>query len=413
MKIKLVSSGRVRRARHRARLGLAALVLPLSLAIVVCGGKSSVNPPSNPQIKLWVADTKNNRVLGYQAPASDGDPAVVVIGQPAFGPTACNSPALTAATLCGPVGTAIDAGGNLWIADTANNRVLEFAPPFSDGQSAALVIGKPGFTTGGACSPSATSICSPRSVVFDRQGNLWVSDANGNRVLQFASPFSNGMPASIVLGQGNFVSSFCGNAPPSATGMCSPAGLAFDSKGNLFVSDSGNSRVLMFAPPFSIGMPANLAIGQISLTSNNEKLTQFGLSNPFGIGIDGSDNIFVADSGNSRIMIFPPPTASGENATVVLGNTNFTSLNPNACGPNIDGGTLCKPLDVKVDGGGNTIAVDQNNRTVIFRPQIITGELASVVLGQPSLTAKIAPTGLATSQNGPAGLAVTGVIVAP
>jgi len=401
----------------------------LSVAVLLggvgagCGTSSSGSGPlGNAKMRLWVADTKNNRMLGYQAPPQNGDSAVVVLGQPVFGPTACNSGGLSGATLCRPIGAALDANGNLWVADVGNDRVLEFTSPFQIGQRAALVIGQPSFTASGPCTPSPKTICGPRYIAFDHQGNLWVSDNNDNRVLEFQPPFTNGMPAAVVLGQMNFTNSVCSHAPPTALGMCSPSGLAFDSKGNLFVSDPTNFRVMMFSPPFTIGMLATLAIGQPNLLSDTQFPTsQSSLNGPSGLSVDGSDNLYVADSGNSRIMIFPPPTASGENASAVLGNNNFTTINPNDCGSPpggggtaINGGTICNPLDVKVDGGGNVVVSDQdNNRTLIFEPPITTGELASVVLGQPNLNSQLSPTGLPTSQNRPGGAAVSGTIIVP
>ena len=159
----------------------------------------------------------------------------------------------------------------------------------------------------------------------------------------------------------------------------------------------------------------------MNLLSNSRLApSESSLSSPFGLSVDGSDNLYVADSGNSRIMIFPPPTSSGESASAVLGNNNFTMINPNQCGPPpggggtaINGGTICHPLDVKVDGAGNVVVPDQNNRTLIFEPPITTGEFASVVLGQPSLSLQLPPTGFATSQNDPGGAAVSGTVIAP
>jgi sugar lactone lactonase YvrE len=404
-------------------LGVGGTFLAVMLAVisVACASDKdfppggAVTPPGNPQIQLWVADTQNNRMLMYPLPATNGEAASIVIGQPDFGRTACNTGVLSLVTLCGPTGAALDANGNLWVADTGNNRVLEFTFPFRNGQPAALVIGQPGFATSGACTPGPMSICGPRKLAFDQRGNLWVSDERGNRVLEFVPPFFIGMVATLVLGQRDFTTSACADSPPSAIGMCSPSGLAFDSRGDLFVSDTQNSRVLMFKPPFSIGMPATLAIGQLNLLSNNRLVTsQFSLSRPSGISVDGSNNLYVADSDNSRIMIFPSPSnASGENASMVLGNTNFATINPNQCGPAIDGGTICHPFDVKVDGSGNVLVADQNNRTLIFATPITTGKFASAVLGQPSLTVKVPPTGIATSQNDAEGIAISGTVIRP
>jgi hypothetical protein len=81
---------------------------------------------------LYVADMLNNRVLGYQNGVSfaNGAPANIVIGQPDASSTTCAS-SIGAATLCEPNGVAVDGNGNLYVADTANSRVLEYTAPFT------------------------------------------------------------------------------------------------------------------------------------------------------------------------------------------------------------------------------------------------------------------------------------------
>jgi len=81
-------------------------------------------------------------------------------------------------------------------------------------------------------------------LAFDALGNLWVTDGGHNRVLEYSKPFSTGESASLVIGQAGFTSDF---AATSSRGLNFPAGLSFDSSGNLWVVDSGNSRVLEFS----------------------------------------------------------------------------------------------------------------------------------------------------------------------
>jgi hypothetical protein len=87
---------------------------------------------------------------------------------------------------------------------------------------------------------------SPRGLGFDGSGNLWVADLNNNRVLMFTPPFSNGMNANLVLGQPDFISSFANTAE---NGFSGPYALAFDSLGDLWVPDNLNHRVLEFPGP--------------------------------------------------------------------------------------------------------------------------------------------------------------------
>jgi secreted PhoX family phosphatase len=141
--------------------------------------------------------------------------------------------------------------------------------------AASLELGQPpatAFTSGSSSGFSATSLGAPFEVKFDPSGNLWVADAGYNRVLEYNPPFSNGMAATTVLGQGDFTHGDMNQNDtntPAADTMSSPTGLAFDSTGILSVSDDVNSRILRFAPPFTTGMKATGLIGQANFTTGS------------------------------------------------------------------------------------------------------------------------------------------------
>ena len=156
-----------------------------------------------------------------------------------------------------------DSSGDLWVADTDNNRVLEFVPG-ADGcgtgvlcsdMSASLVIGQMKMTANAinegnaGFAANSSSMYYPYDIAFDSHGNLWVVDSFNNRVLEFAYPFSNGETASVVIGQSSFTaSSENGGGSTSGSGLSEPTALAFDSSGDLWVADRGNSRVLEYVP---------------------------------------------------------------------------------------------------------------------------------------------------------------------
>jgi sugar lactone lactonase YvrE len=209
--------------------------------------------------------------------------ASVAIGQTSTDDvTACYLDPPTVTTLCDPEGISFDAKGDLWLTDGTYNRVLEYTPPFSTGMPASLELGQPAsapFTSGSAIVttpgiPSAASLAAPVAVTFDASGNLWVADYGFNRVLEYTPPFTNGMAATSVLGQVDFVHGDANRSSngPAADTVSGPWGLAFDSGGNLNVTDRGNSRILVFAPPLRQGMSAAAVVGQTSFTdgSNNQ-----------------------------------------------------------------------------------------------------------------------------------------------
>jgi sugar lactone lactonase YvrE len=239
----------------------------------------------DPSGNLWVADDGNNRVLEYVPPFSSGMAATLAIGQQDLTSGAANQGNSTpnASSLSMP-GCAFDAAGNLWVADFGNNRVLEFVPPFSTGMSASLVIGKGNFTDGGSSSTTASTLAGPNGIAFDGAGDLWISEMGNNRALEFVPPFSNGMSASLVLGQPDFTGGAANQAgSANAATLSGPGQIAFDSSGNLYITDWGNDRTLMFTPPFSTGMNASVVIGQPNFTSTAAGTTATGQSAPSGL----------------------------------------------------------------------------------------------------------------------------------
>ncbi len=303
-------------------LGLTACTIPLNLAAyaftngqsatIVIGQSSFTTNDFTPNAtrenspaglvfdssgNLWVADTGNNRVLEYTAPLSTDEAASLVLGQPNF-TTFTNT--TTATGLHWPTGLAFDLSGNLWVVDQANNRVLEYKKPFSNGEAASLVLGQPNFTTY-ASALTATGLHVPASLKFDSSGNLWVVDEYNDRVLEYTAPFSTGEAATTVIGEPDFTTR---TSTLTSTGFMGPYGLAFDLSGNLWVADQFGNRVLEFlkGTGFANGEAATTVIGQSRFTTGTSALTATGLNNPNGIGFDSSGNLWVVDFLNNRVL---------------------------------------------------------------------------------------------------------------
>src|ERR1700722_1721605 len=119
--------------------------------------------------------------------------------------------------------------------------------------------------------------------------------------LPHAFAFSNGQAASLVIGESNFTSF---NPDKTSTGVNSPYGLAFDSSGNLWVVDESNNRVLEYKAPFSTYEAASLVIGQSSFTTNAFGATSTALTAPESLAFDSSGNLWVTDTSNNRVREF-------------------------------------------------------------------------------------------------------------
>lgn len=288
-------------------------------ATTASGLSVPVNVMADPEGNLWVSDVENNRVVRFASPYANGMTADLVLGQSNF---TGNGESTSQSGLSLPHGLAFDKNGNLWVADSYNSRVLEFEPPFTSGMNSSLVLGQSDFT-GRLCSATPSGLCFPTNVVFDATGNLWVADSNNNRVLRYNPPFSTGQAATAVLGQPSFGSSA---QAFGAAGLYLPGGMSFDAGGNLWVADQGNWRVMEFATPFSNGEAASIVLGFSDFTSRVNTNPQSNMTNPIGLVFDGDGDLLVADSGGHRVLLFSPPFTDGMDAAKEIGEPAFGAI---------------------------------------------------------------------------------------
>jgi len=310
---------------------------------------------------LWVADQNNNRVLEYKAPFSTHEAANLVIGQSSFTGSAA---ATSSMGLSGPTGVALDSGGNLWVVDMGNSRVLEYTAPFSTSEAATLVIGQSSFTSSDFADTNSTALSYPTGLAFDPSGNLWVSDQSNDRVLEYKTPFSTHEAASLVIGQTGFATTSSGAT--TQTSLNGVKALAFDSSGNLWVADFRQSRVLEYTTPFSNHQAASLVIGQPSFTSRDCAFTPTcaasptNLFDPNAVAFDSSGNLWVADGDNNRVLEYAAPFSTHEAASLVIGQPSFTG---NAAATSSAG--LSGPEGLAFDSGGNLWVADYANSRVL------------------------------------------------
>jgi chitobiase/beta-hexosaminidase-like protein/NHL repeat-containing protein len=241
-----------------------------------------------------------------------------------------------------------------YVFDSANNRILGiygFKRGVTNGVflPADIVIGQPSMWDQGTANSDSTRFMNPSSntlaflpfpnvnstaeaprsgmMATDTNGNLYVADLNNNRVLKFNDPFTTDAIADDVWGQTSFTNRSTPD-PPTASSLrlqwdnvgVFSAGVDVDRQGNLWVADSGNHRVLRF-PPGS--KTANLVLGQSSFTTRTSGSGLNQMWKPTAVRLHPvTGELFVLDGEQTttgRLLVFAPPFVNGESAARVIG----------------------------------------------------------------------------------------------
>lgn len=282
---------------------------------------SSLNNPIGLAVdgagNLYVADQFNHRVLFFLNPAANDKSADRVYGQQGSFTTRLSNHGLlnpSATSLNAPRGVAVLGSQWVVIADTGNHRVLVYPTATI---TATDVFGQPDFVTGDP-GLSATEFFDPAAVALQGTTHLYISDFTNNRVLRFDDPFAGDALADQVFGQANFDSGDFnrGGSDPAANSLAFPSGLAVDSLGTLYVADSENYRVLFYenAAALGNGPAATQVLGQPDFTSgdlNHGGLSAASLASTNGVVLDSAGSVYVADSGNHRLLAFDVTARTG------------------------------------------------------------------------------------------------------
>ncbi len=341
------------RVRKIDTAGIISTIAGLGPTAVGDGGaaaSASLNLPSGAAAdaagNIYIADATNNRIRKIDA--STGNISTIA-GTGTAGNTG-DGAAATSATLSSPYGVALDSDGNVYIADTGNNRVRKVT--VSSGNIAALAgTGTAGFTGDGAAATSAT-LRSPRGVAVDSSGDVYIADSQNERIRKVTISTGN---IETIAGTGTAGSSGDGGLATAAQ-INFPHDLTLDASGNVYICDTFNGLIRKI--DVSTGNISTVAgTNTTGFSGDGGLATAAELNFPRGLTLDAAGNLYIADYSNNRIRRVD---TSGSIETIAgAGTAGFSG----------DGGLaasaqLNRPYGVAADSSGNIYVADSNNHRV-------------------------------------------------
>lgn len=340
------------------------------------------------QGNIFISDTGNNAVR--EALASNGNIILVVgTGTPCSSPAAAcgDGGAATNANLLNPTSVAIDATGNLFIADSGDNRIRRV-----DASTGIIttVAGNGGSTyTGDGGQATATSIGNPQQVIVDTARNLYIAAAGDNAVHYVAATTGiistlagNGTPCPVSTAP-------CGDGGAAAGGssqLNAPTGLARDATGNLYIADQGDNRVRRVdAMTGTITTVAGTGIAGDSGNSGSAITAE--LNAVHGVDLDPAGDLYLSDQGNAAVRLVLAYTGTIQ---TIAGNGTPCPAATAPCGENLVSTTdsLISPQSSALDSYGNLYIADS-----------VENRIRKVYVVQPTFTFNTTMVGFPSSSN--------------
>jgi serine/threonine-protein kinase len=322
-------------------VGTAALFnLPYSVAVDTSSGNVIVADYSNHKIRLIYP----NRTV------------ITLAGGSLSGTTSgFNNGVGTAARFNNPYGVAVDTSGNVIVAEYSNNKIRLIHP---NRTVITLAGGSASGTASGSTNEVGTAALffNPTGVAVDTSGNVYVADSSNNKIRLI---YPNRTVITLAGGNSSGTSTGSINGVGTAALFMSPFGVAVDTSGNVIVADRDNNKIRLIFPNRTV---ITLAGGDSSGTtpgSTNGVGTAALFKWPNGVAVDTSGNVIVADRDNNKIrLIFPNRTvitlAGGSSPGTTSGSTNGVGT----------AALFNTPRGVAVDTSGNVIVTDVSNNKI-------------------------------------------------
>jgi trimeric autotransporter adhesin len=341
-----------------------------------------------------IADTGNGRIRvvaartgSFYGHAMTAGHIYTVAGDGMAGYSGDGGPA-TSAELSGPAGVAVDAAGNLAIADTGNGRIRVVAARTGSFYGRAMTAGHI-YTVAGGAPPYRSGQRATRAeldlgyfgaVAADAAGNTVIAAAGDERILVAAASTGTFYGRTMTTGDiyivaGNGTAGYSGDGGPATKAeLRLQQGVTVDAAGNLVIPDTGNQRIRVVASrtgtfygqPMTAGDIYTVAgDGTSGFSGDSGPATKAELQYPAGVSVDAAGNLLIADSYNQRIRVVASRTGTFYGQPMTAGDI-YTVAGDGTAGYSGDGGPatsagLFYPRGVTVDAAGNLVIADNDS----------------------------------------------------
>jgi trimeric autotransporter adhesin len=291
---------------------------------------------------VYVADRRNNRIRMITVQGK----VITIAGIDDAGSYGDNEPA-TDAQLNNPAGLAVDAAGNVYIADKNNNRIRKIAPT---GIISAFAGSNEAGYSGDGGPATAGKLNAPTGIAVDRAGNVYIADAGNNCIRKVTS---TGYMSTIA---GTGVAGYNGDTLNAiAVRLNVPNSVAVDSAGNVYIADTWNYRIRKVTHDSIISTIAGT--GAAGFSGDGKAATVAELNLPTGVAVDKNGNVYITDQGNNRVRRI---TTEGMMSTIAgTGNAGYSGDNGAAFIAELN-----EPYGIATDAAGNLYVAEQQNNTI-------------------------------------------------